>query len=138
MFHFGETDYCMMFTLREGSSIKLQYDVTKSQGALLCDYGHGYKSVLSGIAESGSPVYPVLIFPEDESSESSHVTLHFHPIHHIKPSLVTDLCCREQLASGYPYLSPTNTTLSQAIVSLLYQLQDKEHWSRSIGEVSHL
>ena len=48
---------------------------------------------------------------------------------------ISNLQQREQLASGYPLLSPTNITLIQTIISILYQLQTKEPWSKAIAQV---
>ena len=42
---------------------------------------------------------------------------------------------QEQLTSGYPLLSPTGITLTQAVVSLIYQLQEKEPWKSAITKV---
>ena len=49
--------------------------------------------------------------------------------------LMSHLHQREQLASGYPLLSPTNVTLIQTVVNILYQLQSKEPWSKAIAQV---
>lgn len=141
IFHAGEADHCMHLTLSVGSSLELQYNATSadgSTGTLLCDYGTGYM-VVHGVSKSGCPVYPVFMFPQDdESADSNLVTVRFHPIMHSHSQSFADFRRREQLASGYPHLSPTNTTLSQAVVSLLHQVQDKKPWDRSIGQVREI
>lgn len=124
----------MSLTLTAGSSLELQYSAGSADGTLLCDYGTGYM-VVHGVSKSGQPVYPVFMFPQDSPSASNLVKVRFHPITRSSFSSLPDFRHREQLASGYPHLSPSNTTLSQAIVSLLYQLQEKEPWNNSIGQV---
>lgn len=136
IFHAGEADDCMSsLSLAAGSSLELQYNASSADGTLLCDYGTGYM-VVHGVSKSGRPVYPVFMFPQDNPSESNLVKVRFHPIVHSCFSSLPDFRRREQLASGYPHLSPGNTTLSQAMVSLLCQLQDKEPWNSSIRQVS--
>ena len=39
-------------------------------------------------------------------------------------------------SSGYPLLSPTSTTLVQAVLSMLYNVQNKEPWKKAITSVS--
>ena len=58
-----------------------------------------------------------------------------HPIMHISHSPLAHLHRQEQLTSGYPLLSPTGITLTQAVVSLIYQLQEKEPWKSAITQV---
>lgn len=41
-------------------------------------------------------------------------------------------------SSGYPLLSPTSTTLVQAMLNMLYQVQHKQPWKRAITNVSTL
>ncbi len=134
IFHGGESDYNMMFTQNAGSSLELEFDVNTNQGTFSCNYGSGIRMVLRDVCENGDTVYPVFMFFQD-ATEPSPAKLIFHPIKHVCPSPLINLRHQEQLESGYPHLSPTSTTLSQAIVSLLYQLQGKEVWSKSIGQV---
>lgn len=136
IFHAGEADDSMSLTLTSGSTLELQYSASSADGGtLLCDYGTGYM-VVHGVSRSGKPVYPVLLFPQDNPSESNMVKVRFHPISHSHFTSLSDFRRREQLASGYPHLSPSNITLSQTIVTLLHQLQDKEPWTTSIAQVS--
>ena len=138
IFHAGESDDCMSITLATGGSLELQYSACSADGGtLFCDYGTGYM-VVHGISRSGKPVYPVLLFPQDNPVESNLVKVRFHPIIHSCFTSLSDFRHREQLASGYPHLSPTSTTLSQAIVGLIHQLQDKEPWNSSITQVGVL
>ena len=58
-----------------------------------------------------------------------------HPITHVGHSPLAHLRRQEQLTSGYPLLSPTGITLTQAVVSLIYQLQEKEPWKSAITQV---
>jgi hypothetical protein len=135
IFHAGESDDFMTLTLATGDSLELQYSTSSADGGtLLCDYGTGYM-VVHGVSMSGRPVYPVLLFPQDNPPESNLVAIRFHPITHSSSTSLSDFRQREQLASGYPDLSPSNATLSQAIVTLLHQLQDREPWNSSIGQV---
>ena len=61
-----------------------------------------------------------------------------HPITHISHSPLAHLHRQEQLTSGYPLLSPTGITLTQAVVSLIYQLQEKEPWQSAITQVGRV
>ena len=135
IFHAGESDDCMSLTLTSGGTLELQYSASSDDGGtLLCDYGTGYM-VVHGVSRSGKPVYPIFLFPQDNLSESNLVKVRFHPITHSCFTSLSDFQHREQLASGYPHLSPSSTTLSQAVVTLLHQLQDKEPWTTSIAQV---
>lgn len=135
IFHAGESEDCMSITLATGDSLELQYSACSDDGGtLLCDYGTGY-TVVHGVSKSGRPVYPLLLFPQDNPSESNLVVVRFHPIIRSRIHSLPDFRRREQLASGYPDLSPSNVCLSQAIVSLLHELQDTDPWSSCIGEV---
>lgn len=134
IFHAGEVDHCMMPPLEVGAALELRYSAISADRTLLCDYGTGYM-VVHGINKNGGPVFPMFLFPQDESTTPNRVRVRFHPITHSSSSF-SDFRHREQLASGYPHLSTASTTLSQGVVSLLYQLQDKEPWNRSIGQVS--
>ncbi len=132
VFHAGETDHSMRLSLAAGDSLELQYSANSAgEGTLLCDYGSGH-IVVHGI---DGPVYPVLMFPQDEPEGKNSVRIRFHPISHTRFYSFSDLRRREQLASGYPHLSSSGATLAQAMVALLYQLQEKEPWKRAIGQV---
>lgn len=134
--HSGEIEDTLQFNLTEGGSIELRYNASRSQGALLCNYGHGFEVILSGISKTDGPVYPIFIFQRNAANPASPVRIRFHPILHTQISSFSDLRYEEKLESGYPDYSPINFTLSGAIVSLLYQLQGKEPWNRAIAQVS--
>lgn len=134
IYHAGEADRSMTFNLAPGDSLELQYNANSADGTLLCDYGTGYV-VVHGIGKREGPVYPVFLFPQDESVDPNSVQVRFHSIAHICSSSFSDFRGREQHASGSPHLSPASSTLAQAVVSLLHQLQDKEPWNRAIGQV---
>lgn len=138
IFHAGESDDCMPpFSLATGSSLELQYNTNSAGGTLICDYGTGHM-VVHGVSKNGSPVYPVFVFSQDGSSlaESNAMRVRFHPIvAHSCSASFSELRQREKLASGYPHLSPGSNTLAQAVVALVYQLQDKEPWRTAIGQV---
>lgn len=65
----------------------------------------------------------------------THAQVKLHPITHVSHSPLAHLRRQEQLTSGYPLLSPTGITLTQAVVSLIYQLQEKEPWNSAITQV---
>ena len=65
---------------------------------------------------------------------SSQVRL--HPITHTSHCPISQIHHSEKAISGYPILSPTSTTLVQSVVSILYQLQSREPWSRAITQVN--
>ena len=141
IFHDGEADDTLDLVLTAGDSLELQFNASNNNnnnnscGTLLCDYGTGYMVVHGIKSKDGNPVYPILLFPQDTLQASNTVTLRFHPIEHSSSVSFEGLRCREQLSSGYPHLSPSSSTLSQAVVSLLYQLQDREPWRECIGQV---
>ena len=137
IFHAGEADHSLTLCLAPGDTLELQYSANSADGTLLCDYGTGYM-VVHGISKGGSPVYPCLLFPQDEPSESNKSQLRFHSIVHSCSMSFSDYRSQELSASGSPQLSPASTTLAQAVVSLVHQLQDKEPWNRSIGMVRNL
>ena len=58
-----------------------------------------------------------------------------HPITHSSHSLLAHVKRREQEASGYPLMSPMGVTLVHAIVSIVYQIQDKQPWIKAISQV---
>ncbi len=53
-------------------------------------------------------------------------------------SLTGSLSKKMMTGSGYPLLSPTSITLVQAIVTMLYQIQHTQPWSKAITNVSRV
>ena len=65
----------------------------------------------------------------------THTQVRFHPINHCSHSPLAHLKRHEQITSGYPLLSPTGVTMAQAVIGILYHLQEREPWNRAIGQV---
>ena len=59
-----------------------------------------------------------------------------HPITHSSHSLLAHVKRREQDTSGYPNMSPVGVTLVNAIVGIIYDIQDKKPWSNAISQVT--
>lgn len=139
IFHPFKTVQPLSFALKTGSSLSIQYHASSSsQGTLLCDYGQGYSQLFSDMTQEGKPVYPVLLLPEEPSLKPTKVRLYVHPVTVTRPpnhASISGLQSQGKLASGYPNLSPTGSTVSYGIISLLYQLQEKEPWDRALGHV---
>lgn len=130
----------LSFDLKTGSSISVQYYAgSSSQGTLLYDCGQGFKQLFSDMTQKDNPFYLVMYFTEKQTSlEPAHVRLYMHPFTITSlagHSSFTRLQSQEKLTSGYPHLSPMGATLCHGIVSLLYQLQEKEPWNRALGHV---
>lgn len=83
---------------------------------------------------SGLPLPPLSL----PLSLLSNLQVMIHPVTHSSHSLLAHVKRREQDASGYPYMSPVGVTLVHAIVEIVYQLQDKEPWSKAISQVLYM
>ena len=68
---------------------------------------------------------------------SPHSQVMIHPITHSSHSLLAHVKRREQESAGYPHMSSVGVTLVEAILSIIYDIQGKEPWSKAISQVQY-
>ncbi len=134
----------MPFSLKDGSSLSLQYHIDSSNhGNLLCDWGQGFRKITSDILHSSNlPAFLVMHLPQaSDAHEQGHIRVYANPVASSQFSRDTSktafskLQSHERAASGYPHLSPVGATLCHSVASLLIQLQNKDIWSWATGQV---
>ncbi|XP_064390094.1 probable E3 ubiquitin-protein ligase HERC1 isoform X2 [Halichondria panicea] len=127
--HGGETGD-LLPSLSRGDTLKVVFDkeektlsLTKNEENEIVAFRNVYKE--------GKDLFPVFLFNRSHNttkivvdSFSSHIG-----------SVQSALPMGGVTSSGYPLLSPTSTTLVQAVVSMLYQVQHKQPWSKAITNV---
>ena len=135
-----------LFSATDGDSIIVEYNSTentlsygKSEGQLIVAF--------HDVRTDGKELFPVLIFdPVCECVAVSYIAEHHECVlilifnFKVKFSAITEhgsseLMVKEQLNSGYPFLSTTSVTLTQAIVTLIHVIQENKVWSKAIRKV---